>query len=210
MIRVPRNLNQQLYRKLLENNTVPLVVGTGPAGTGKTLFACNVGAAALRAGQYKKLVITRPAVSVDEQHGFLPGTLDAKMDPWVRPMFDVFSSYFSSKTVKDMLYDNIIEICPLAYMRGRTFDRAWIIADEMQNSTPNQMRMVLTRIGENSKMVVTGDLDQHEKGFDQNGLSDLMVRLGDQGWHETMQYVRFTKDDVERSQVVKDVLRLYV
>jgi phosphate starvation-inducible PhoH-like protein len=80
----------------------------------------------------------------------------------------------------------------------------------MQNSTPNQMRMVLTRIGENSKMVVTGDLDQHEKGFDQNGLADLMERLGDQGWHETLQYVRFTKDDVERSQVVKDVLRLYV
>jgi phosphate starvation-inducible PhoH-like protein len=210
MIRVPRNLNQQRYRKLLENTTVPLVVGTGPAGTGKTLFACNVGAAALRSGQYKKIVITRPAVSVDEQHGFLPGTLDAKMDPWVRPMFDVFSNYFSPKSVKDMLYDNIIEICPLAYMRGRTFDRSWIIADEMQNSTPNQMRMVLTRIGENSKMVVTGDLDQHEKGFDQNGLADLMERLGDQGWHETLQYVRFTKDDVERSQVVKDVLRLYV
>lgn len=209
MIRVPRNINQQVYRKLLENPAVPLVVGAGPAGTGKTLFACSVGADQLRRGRYSKLVITRPAVSVDEQHGFLPGTLEAKMDPWVRPMFDVFTKHFPVKTVKGMLADGIIEICPLAYMRGRTFDNSWIIADEMQNSTPNQMRMMLTRIGQDSKMVVTGDLEQHEKGFEDNGLADIMVRLQDQVHHEHMQYVRFTKDDVERSQVVRDVLRLY-
>ena len=209
MIRAPRNLNQQIYRKLLENPTVPLVVGAGPAGTGKTLFACSVGADQLRRGRYSKLIITRPAVSVDEQHGFLPGTLEAKMDPWVRPMFDVFAKHFPVKTVKGMLADGIIEICPLAYMRGRTFDNSWIIADEMQNSTPNQMRMMLTRIGEDSKMVVTGDLDQHETGFEDNGLADITTRLRDQVFHEHMQLVRFTKDDVERSQVVRDVLKLY-
>ena len=209
MMRLPRNLNQQIYRKLLENTTVPLVVGAGPAGTGKTLFACSIGAEQLRRGRYSKLVITRPAVSVDEQHGFLPGTIEAKMDPWVRPMFDAFTRYFTAKALKGMMADGIIEICPLAYMRGRTFDDSWIIADEMQNSTPNQMRMMLTRIGENSKMVVTGDLEQHERGFEDNGLADIMVRLQDQEHHEHMQYVRFTKDDVERSQVVKDVLKLY-
>lgn len=209
MIRTPRSLNQQIYRKLLENHTVPLVVGAGPAGTGKTLFACSVGAEQLRRGRYSKLVITRPAVSVDEQHGFLPGTLEAKMDPWVRPMFDAFTQYFTAKSLKGMLADGIIEICPLAYMRGRTFDNSWIIADEMQNSTPNQMRMMLTRIGENSKMVVTGDLEQHETGFEDNGLADITSRLQDQVFHERMQLVRFTKDDVERSQVVKEVLRLY-
>ena len=209
MIRVPRSINQQVYRKLLENPTVPLVVGAGPAGTGKTLFACTVGAEQLRRGRYSKLVITRPAVSVDEQHGFLPGTLEAKMDPWVRPMFDAFTQYFTAKALKGMLSDGIIEICPLAYMRGRTFDNSWIIADEMQNSTPNQMRMLLTRIGENSKMVVTGDLEQHDRGFEDNGLADITTRLRDQAFHEHMQLVRFTKDDVERSQVVKDVLKLY-
>ena len=207
MIRAPRSLNQQIYRKLLENHTVPLVVGAGPAGTGKTLFACSVGAEQLRRGRYSKLVITRPAVSVDEQHGFLPGTLEAKMDPWVRPMFDAFAQHFTAKSLKGMLADGIIEICPLAYMRGRTFDTSWIIADEMQNSTPNQMQMVLTRIGDGSKMVITGDPRQHDRGFETNGLSDLVTRLKPS---DQVQHVVFTEAEIERHPVIKEILGWYM
>ncbi len=130
----PRNLAQKKYIDLLYS-TVPIVIGTGPAGTGKTLLACHAGSKALISGRVQKLILTRPAVSVDEQHGFLPGTVEKKMDPWTRPMFDVLNRYMSAKKVNEYVYDRKIEICPLAYMRGRTFDNAWIIGDEMQNST---------------------------------------------------------------------------
>ena len=151
--------------------------------------------------------MTRPAVSVDEQHGFLPGTLENKMDPWVRPMVDIMSNYYSQKKIDEMLYDRVIEICPLAYMRGRTFDHAWIMADEMQNSTPNQMRMVLTRIGQGSKMVVTGDVEQHDRGFEQNGLWDLMSRVDPD--NELINVVKFGQADIQRNKVIKQILKLY-
>ena len=191
----------------LDNPRVPVVIGTGPAGTGKTLFACHVGAQKLREGAVKRIVMTRPAVSVDEQHGFLPGTLENKMDPWVRPMVDIMSNYYSQKKIDEMLYDRVIEICPLAYMRGRTFDHAWIMADEMQNSTPNQMRMVLTRIGQGSKMVVTGDVDQHDRGFEQNGLWDLISRVTPDD--ELINVVQFGQGDIQRNKVIKQILKLY-
>jgi phosphate starvation-inducible PhoH-like protein len=191
----------------LDNPRVPVVIGTGPAGTGKTLFACHVGAQKLREGDVKRIVMTRPAVSVDEQHGFLPGTLENKMDPWVRPMVDIMSNYYSQKKIDEMLYERVIEICPLAYMRGRTFDHAWIMADEMQNSTPNQMRMVLTRIGQGSKMVVTGDTDQHDRGFEQNGLWDLVSRISPDD--ELINVVQFAKSDIQRNKVIKEILKLY-
>jgi phosphate starvation-inducible PhoH-like protein len=191
----------------LDNPRVPVVIGTGPAGTGKTLFACHVGAQKLREGDVKRIVMTRPAVSVDEQHGFLPGTLENKMDPWVRPMVDIMSNYYSQKTIDEMLYERVIEICPLAYMRGRTFDQAWIMADEMQNSTPNQMRMVLTRIGQGSKMVVTGDVEQHDRGFEQNGLWDLMSRVDPD--NELINVVQFGPSDIQRNKVIKQILKLY-
>ena len=146
----PRNLTQKRYIDLLYS-TIPIVIGTGPAGTGKTLLACHAGSKALISGRVQKLILTRPAVSVDEQHGFLPGTVEKKMDPWTRPMFDVLNKYMSAKKVNEYVYDHKIEICPLAYMRGRTFDNAWIIGDEMQNSTPSQMKMLLTRIGKIQK-----------------------------------------------------------
>lgn len=191
----------------LDNPRVPVVIGTGPAGTGKTLFACHVGAQKLREGAVKRIVMTRPAVSVDEQHGFLPGTLENKMDPWVRPMVDIMSNYYSQKKIDEMLYDRVIEICPLAYMRGRTFDHAWIMADEMQNSTPNQMRMVLTRIGQGSKMVVTGDVDQHDRGFEQNGLWDLISRVTPDD--ELINVVQFGQGDIQRNKVIRQILKLY-
>jgi len=204
---VPRTLTQRAYAMCLDNPRVPVVIGTGPAGTGKTLFACHVGAQKLREGDVKRIVMTRPAVSVDEQHGFLPGTLENKMDPWVRPMVDIMSNYYSQKKIDEMLYERVIEICPLAYMRGRTFDHAWIMADEMQNSTPNQMRMVLTRIGQGSKMVVTGDVEQHDRGFEQNGLWDLISRIDPD--NELINVVKFGQGDIQRNKVIKQILKLY-
>ena len=201
----PRTFTQRKYIDLL-TSSVPVIIGTGPAGTGKTLLACHAASKSLITGQVQRIILTRPAVSVDEQHGFLPGNLQKKMEPWTRPMFDALYRNFSSKKVNDMIYDQQIEICPLAYMRGRTFDRAWIIGDEMQNSTPSQMKMFLTRIGEGSKMAVIGDPDQHDRGFEENGLSDLVSKLDDS---ENIKHVIFTEDDVIRSEVVKEILRLY-
>jgi phosphate starvation-inducible PhoH-like protein len=202
----PRNLAQKKYIDLLYS-TVPIVIGTGPAGTGKTLLACHAGSKALISGRVQKLILTRPAVSVDEQHGFLPGTVEKKMDPWTRPMFDVLNKYMSTKKVNEYVYDRKIEICPLAYMRGRTFDNAWIIGDEMQNSTPSQMKMLLTRIGEDSKMIIAGDVQQYERGFENNGLSDLISRICENSID--ISHIRFSEDDVVRNQVIKEILNMY-
>ena len=203
----PRTLAQRKYVDYLYSS-MPIVIGTGPAGTGKTLLACHAGSKALMNGQVSRLVLTRPAVSVDEQHGFLPGSLEKKMEPWTRPMFDALYRYFSPKKVNELLYDKKIEICPLAYMRGRTFDDAWVIGDEMQNSTQSQMKMLLTRVGNGSKMVIAGDIQQCERGFDDNGLLDLITRLG-YDTTRTIGHVEFTEEDVVRSEAVKVVLKMY-
>ena len=202
----PRNISQRKYLDLLYSS-MPIVVGTGPAGTGKTLLACHAGSKALANRQVERLILTRPAVSVDEQHGFLPGTLEKKMEPWTRPMFDCLHRYMSPKQVKILISDGKIEISPLAYMRGRTFDNAWIIGDEMQNSTSSQMKMLLTRIGEGSKLIVAGDIQQHDRGFEENGLLDLITRADPNSL--SIRHVNFTDDDVVRSEVIKDVLSMY-
>ena len=202
----PRTFTQRKYLDLLYSS-VPVVIGTGPAGTGKTLLACHAGSKALVSGKVQRLILTRPAVSVDEQHGFLPGNLTKKMEPWTRPMFDALYRNFTPKKVQDMVANQQIEICPLAYMRGRTFDNAWVIADEMQNSTPSQMKMLLTRIGDGSKMIVAGDTQQHERGFEDNGLADLLNRLCSMS--TDIRHVEFLDDDVVRSQVIKEILSMY-
>jgi len=188
-------MNHRIYQALLENMRVPIVVAHGPAGTGKTMMACKAAASSQR---HDRVIMTRPAVSVDEQHGFLPGNLNKKMEPWVAPMTD----YLAGSKYKK------VEVCPLAYMRGRTFDYSWIIADEMQNSTPNQMRMVLTRLGKDSKLIITGDTGQHDRGFEQNGLLDLVERLADSPV-PGIEVIRFTEDDVKRHEIIKRILRLY-
>jgi phosphate starvation-inducible PhoH-like protein len=204
---IPRNRNQEEYLFKLLDPSKNIVFALGPAGTGKTLIACQVGIKLFKEGLVDKIVVTRPAVSVDEDHGFLPGTLEQKMAPWTRPIFDVLSEYYYARDIENMIREGVIEISPLAYMRGRTFKKAYIIADEMQNATPNQMKMLLTRLGEGSKMVVTGDLRQADR-LEDNGLIDFSERLADKEL-EYLSVVKFGMKDIERHEAVKEVLSIY-
>jgi phosphate starvation-inducible PhoH-like protein len=204
---LPRNKNQESYLQKLENDHKNIVFAIGPAGTGKTIMAVMHGIKLMQEGVIEKIIVTRPAVSVDEDLGFLPGTLNEKMAPWTRPIFDVLGEYYDQKTIENYLYEGIIEISPLAYMRGRTFKNAYIIADEMQNATQNQMKMLLTRLGENSKMVVTGDLAQADRLKD-NGLIDFIQRLENKKYQH-IDVARFDFKDIERHQAVKEILEIY-
>ena len=170
---LPRNLNQESYVLRLLDQKKDIVFGIGPAGTGKTILAVQVAVKLFKEGAIDKIIVTRPAVSVDEDLGFLPGTLEQKMAPWTRPIFDVLKEYFNAAEITGMIQEGIIEISPLAYMRGRTFKHSFILADEMQNATPNQMKMLLTRLGEGSMMAVTGDLAQADRRED-NGLINFV------------------------------------
>jgi len=205
---VPRNLSQENYLELLKNPKKYIILAIGPAGTGKTMLAVQMAIKLYKEGTISKIIVTRPAVSVDEEHGFLPGDLNAKMAPWTRPIFDVFEEYYHPKEIAGMLEDGSIEISPLAYMRGRTFKNAFIIADEMQNATPSQMKMLLTRIGNNSRMVVTGDLNQADRPSE-NGLLEFCSLFGQGGDSRMIAMARFETRDIERHPVVKEVLKIY-
>ena len=175
---VPKNDHQRDYNRVLYGMK-PMVFAIGPAGTGKTMLACYAAIQGLNDESFSKIILTRPAVSVEEDIGYLPGTLEEKMDPWTRPIMDIFGEFYTQSQIASMIKEKVIEICPLAFMRGRTFKNAFIIADEMQNSTPNQMKMLLTRMGDESKMVITGDLRQHDRKYDDNGLKDIYERIKD-------------------------------
>ena len=205
---VPRNLAQETYLELLKNPKKYIVFAIGPAGTGKTMLGVQMAIKLYKEGVISKIIITRPAVSVDEDHGFLPGTLNQKMEPWTRPIMDVFEEYYHPKEIAAMLEDGVIEISPLAYMRGRTFKNAFVIADEMQNATPSQMKMLLTRLGDNSRMVVTGDLNQADRPRE-NGLLEFCSLYGQGGEYRMIAMARFESRDVERHPVVKEVLSIY-
>lgn len=204
---LPRNKNQETYVLKLLDDTKDIVFGIGPAGTGKTLLAVQVAVKLFLSGNIDKIIVTRPAVSVDEDLGFLPGTLEQKMAPWTRPIFDVLREYFQAKEIEGMIEEGIIEIAPLAYMRGRTFKNSFILADEMQNATPNQMKMLLTRLGENSQMAVTGDLAQADRQND-NGLIDFTNLLAKSN-STHLDIVHFAQGDIERHNAVKEVLQVY-
>jgi len=218
----PRTENQASYVKHLTDVATPIVVGVGPAGSGKTLFACCQAVSALNAGFIQKIILTRPVVPVEEDMGFLPGDLKQKMDPWTRPIFDILLEFYAQKDIDSMLHNGVLEISPLAYMRGRTFKNAFIIADEMQNSSPNQMLMLTTRIGDKSKLVITGDLQQCDRGV-ANGLADFITKvrayeirdaidrklLGKKKEGSGIRIVEMQSDDIQRSPIVTKLIDIY-
>ena len=206
---VPRTRNQERLVLALQDVDTSIVVTVGPAGTGKTYLAMVAAVKALKEGAIDRIVMTRPAVGVEgEQHGFLPGNLVAKMEPWTRPLLDVMREYYRPQDIAAMIEDQVIEIAPLAFMRGRTFKNSWIIADEMQNATPAQVKMLMTRIGQGSKIIITGDVEQADRNRGDNGLMDLCERLE----HSTVNGISVCKletRDVQRHKIIGDVLRLY-
>jgi phosphate starvation-inducible protein PhoH and related proteins len=207
----PKNAKQAYYLDILKRDTPHVVIASGVAGSGKTLLATIIGIEKLLNGSVRKLVVTRPTVPVGDDIGYLPGTLNKKMEPWIRPIYDSLSMHYSSNKIENMFKENIIEVVPLTYMRGRTFSDSWIICDEAQNLTIDQSLMVLTRIGQNSKMVITGDPMQHDRKFGDNGLIDLMNKVS-MSYHEPNPYfevVEFTEDDVERHPIIPHVVKMY-
>ena len=207
---IPKSLNQETYIELLNDPSKLIIFATGPAGTGKTMMAVLAAIKAYQNGECKKIVITRPAVGVDdEEHGFLPGDLNAKMAPWTRPIMDVFAEYYRQSEITKMLDEQTIEVSPLAFMRGRTFKNSWIIADEMQNATPSQMKMLLTRLGENSKMVVTGDTRQADRKEQDNGLIDFKRLVAEYKNSRYVAGVEFGGPDIQRHKAVVEILKIY-
>jgi phosphate starvation-inducible PhoH-like protein len=204
----PKNLSQETYLLKLNDSNKMIVFAIGPAGTGKTMLAVQWAIDQLKYGTADKIIITRPAVSVDEEHGFLPGDLNEKMAPWTKPIFDVFAENFNAREIENFVKEGVIETSPLAYMRGRTFKNAVVIADEMQNATPSQMKMLLTRLGTGSKMVVTGDLQQADRPSN-NGLLEFLKLYNDFKGHRYVDLVQFDVQDVERHEAVKEILAIY-
>jgi phosphate starvation-inducible protein PhoH and related proteins len=179
----------------------PIVIASGPAGSGKTMLACQIGMEHIQSTFRGKVILTRPIVAADEDMGYLPGDMDKKMEPWTKPMFDIFEKYLSHNQM-----DRSIAIEPLGYMRGRTFNNTIIIADEMQNSTPNQMKMLLTRIGENTKLIVTGDLEQSDLGED-NGLAELIYKMSGMDL-QYIEHVEMNDNDIVRHPAVNEILKV--
>ena len=208
---IPKSRAQEKYIDLLTDTSSTIIFATGPAGTGKTMLAVLAAVKALKEGSCQKIIITRPAVGVDdEKHGFLPGTLNQKMEPWTRPIFDYMKEYLRPEEISRMLDEQIVEISPLAFMRGRTFKNAWIIADEMQNATPEQMKMLLTRLGEGSRMVITGDTRQADRKDPENGLLNFKHLVEKQ--IKSLKYitgVEFGHRDIQRHPAVAEILELY-
>jgi phosphate starvation-inducible protein PhoH and related proteins len=194
----PKTAGQCKYVLALRSSK-PIIIGTGPAGTGKTMLACNIATEHILKHPRARVVLTRPIVAADEDMGYLPGDMDQKMEPWTRPMYDIFEQ---SMTHNQM--DRCISIEPLGYMRGRTFHHTLIIADEMQNSTPNQMKLLLTRLGEGTKIIVTGDLEQSDLEGD-NGLENLVYKMQCMEL-DYIQHVEMEDDDIVRHPAVKEVL----
>ena len=206
---VPRTRNQERLVLALQDASQHIVVTAGPAGTGKTYLAMLTAVKAFREGEVDRIVLTRPAVGVeDEKHGFLPGDLNQKMDPWVRPLTDILREYYRQPDIAAMIADQTIELAPLAFMRGRTFKNCFIIADEMQNATPNQVKMLMTRIGEGSKIVITGDTDQADRRIADNGLADILTRLK-KGGVKGISLCEFESKDIQRHHMITHILKMY-
>ena len=196
----PKTPGQCRYMLALRSNK-PIVIGTGPAGSGKTMLACQIAVELISKYPRSGVVLTRPIVPADEDMGYLPGDMESKMAPWTKPMYDIFEKGLTHNQM-----DRCIRIEPLGYMRGRTFDHTLIIADEMQNSTPNQMKMLLTRVGEGTKLVVTGDLEQSDLG-PENGLADLIYKMQCLDL-DYMKHIKMGEEDIVRHPAVNEVLKV--
>lgn len=205
--------NQKLYVNNLNKNKLNIVIGS--PGTGKTMLATGHALENLKNNSYEKIIITRPTVTVDEENGYLPGDINQKMAPWLAPLFDNFNLFTTRSNLDYLLKSGKIEIVPLSYIRGRTFDNTIVIADEMQNSTINQMKTLLTRMGENSKCIITGDLNQSDLDNEVNGLIDFLNRFYKYG-HDNcfidegfigVSYLNV--DDIKRSALVKNIIDIY-
>jgi phosphate starvation-inducible protein PhoH and related proteins len=201
----PKTLNQKRYVDAIDVNTI--VFGIGPAGTGKTYLAMAKAVQALQAKQVTRIILTRPAVEAGERLGFLPGTLSEKIDPYLRPLYDALHDMLDQESVPKLMAAGTIEIAPLAYMRGRTLNDAFIILDEAQNTTPEQMKMFLTRLGFNSKIVVTGDVTQVD--LPGGHLSGLQVVRQILDGVDDVHFAELTSSDVVRHRLVADIIDAY-
>jgi phosphate starvation-inducible PhoH-like protein len=201
----PKTANQKRYVDAIEDHTITF--GIGPAGTGKTYLAMAKAVSALQAKKVNRIILTRPAVEAGEHLGFLPGTLNEKIDPYLRPLFDALHDMIDIETIPRMMQSGIIEVAPLAYMRGRTLNDAFIILDEAQNTTPEQMKMFLTRLGFASKMVITGDVTQIDLPNGQHSglrvVRDILKDIDD------IAFLELTAEDVVRHRLIGDIVKAY-
>ncbi len=201
----PKTANQKRYVDAIEDHTITF--GIGPAGTGKTYLAMAKAVSALQAKKVNRIVLTRPAVEAGEHLGFLPGTLNEKIDPYLRPLFDALHDMIDIETIPRMMQSGIIEVAPLAFMRGRTLNDAFIILDEAQNTTPEQMKMFLTRLGFGSKMVITGDVTQIDLPNGQHSglrvVRDILKNIDD------IAFLELTAEDVVRHRLIGDIVKAY-
>jgi len=201
----PKTANQKRYVDAIEDHTITF--GIGPAGTGKTYLAMAMAVAALNAKKINRIILTRPAVEAGEHLGFLPGTLSEKIDPYLRPLFDALHDMIDIDSIPRLMQSGVIEVAPLAYMRGRTLNDAFVILDEAQNTTPEQMKMFLTRLGFGSKMVVTGDVTQIDLPNGQNSglrvIRDILKDIDD------IAFLELTSEDVVRHRLIGDIVRAY-
>lgn len=214
----PSTFNQGEYYNMIQDENIKMVIASGPAGTGKTLFPTQY-AAKLLMLPGEKVIVTRPLICVDEELGYLPGGINQKMDPWTIPIFDILREYFTQQMLDKFIAEKKLEVVPLAFMRGRTFKNTFIIGDELQNTSINQMLMLLTRIGENSKIIITGDVNQCD--HTENGLLDLVTRVEDKYNKDSninfvqdlkgdaIALVQMTTNDVQRSELVTTILNIY-
>jgi phosphate starvation-inducible PhoH-like protein len=200
-----KTVGQKQYVEAIRKNTI--ILGVGPAGTGKTFLAVAMAVKALRDRQVSRIILTRPAIEAGEKLGFLPGDLQSKIDPYLRPLYDALFEMLGPENYQRQVEKGIIEVAPLAYMRGRTLDDSFIILDEAQNATPEQMKMFLTRLGFRSKMVVTGDLTQTDLPTGQkSGLAEVVKILDG---IEDIALHRFTEKDVVRHRLVQKIILAY-
>ncbi|MSO16897.1 MAG: PhoH family protein [Candidatus Planktophila sp.] len=201
----PKTANQKLYVDAIEENTITF--GIGPAGTGKTYLAMAKAVAALQAKKVNRIILSRPAVEAGEKLGFLPGTLNEKIDPYLRPLFDALHDMIDIDSIPRLMQSGVIEVAPLAFMRGRTLNDSFIILDEAQNTTPEQMKMFLTRLGFGSKMVITGDVTQTDLPNGQRSglaiISDILNGVDD------ISFMELTADDVVRHRLIGDIVKAY-